>query len=189
MATILEQPEIRNRARGMTVSAYHRLIELGEIQGRVELIEGFVVEKMSKSPLHRFVVRALVRLLEAYCRSKQLLVFKEEPLTLESSEPEPDVAIVVGIEEDFADAHPSTALLVVEVAISSVSLDQAKAESYARAEVNEYWVIRPEDEVIEVYREPVNGAYQSTSSIRIGNLLQSTALNGFSLRLGDLLPK
>lgn len=188
MATILEQTAIRERARGMSVAAYHRLIEMGEIDGRYELIEGFVVEKMSKSPLHRFVVRALVRLLEAHLKTG-MLVFKEEPLTLDTSEPEPDVAVVEGDETDFAMSHPTTARLVAEVAISSLGVDNVKASGYARANIEEYWVLRPRDGVIDVHRDPADANYRTTVSVTVEEILESTAIPGFALKLAELLPE
>ena len=56
------------------------------------------------------------------------------PLDLEdgSSDPEPDMSVVAGTPDDFR-AHPATALLAVEVADSSLSLDRKKAAYYAAA--------------------------------------------------------
>ena len=59
-------------------------------------------------------------------------------MTLNDSEPEPDVAVVPGSVEDYRSAHPSTAVLIIEVAVSSEDVDREKAELYASAGIKEY---------------------------------------------------
>ncbi|MBI4572140.1 MAG: Uma2 family endonuclease [candidate division NC10 bacterium] len=78
------------------------------------------------------------------------------PLALDpSSEPEPDVTVVRGSPRDYRDAHPSAALLVVEVADTTLSHDRdQKGSLYARAGVADYWIVNLVDQVLEVYRDP-----------------------------------
>src|SRR5580658_7640720 len=127
MASLLEMPAIRERVHRFTVDEYHRLP-----WENVELLRGIVVTKMPKSPLHVFVTDKLTTALLA-CVPPGFKVRKEEPLTLRDSEPEPDVAVVRGKAEDWATVHPSTAYLVIEVAISSFAVDEEKAEIYSEA--------------------------------------------------------
>ena len=59
-------------------------------------------------------------------------------------DPEPDIAIVEGEHGDrrYDDAHPKTALLVVEVAGTSLRKDRKrKASLYASAKIEDYWVV------------------------------------------------
>src|SRR5438270_2006983 len=126
MAALLEIAEVRERLSRLSVEEYHRLDELNEHGRRTELIRGLVIEKMSKSPPHRIVTSALFRLLQTQL-PPGCSIWKEEPLTLADSEPEPDISVCLGAESDFSKAHPSTAELVVEVAISSAALDRANA--------------------------------------------------------------
>ena len=82
------------------------------IPERTELLYGFVYHKISKSPLHTFLMLRLLRLLQA-ALPPGLQLRPEQPLTCVDSEPEPDLAVVVGAEEDFRQAHPRTAELVI----------------------------------------------------------------------------
>src|SRR5437867_13257670 len=101
MAAILEIPEVRERLSPLSVAEYHRLGEYNENGRRTELIRGFVIEKMSKSPLHRLIGSILYDIL-----SKKLpgdySIWKEEPLTFVDSEPEPDISVTFGKRLDFA---------------------------------------------------------------------------------------
>src|SRR5215469_7789037 len=130
MAAILDLPEVRKRVSPLSVEEYHHLGEFNENGRRTELIRGIVIEKMSKSPQHRLICSRLYKLLLAQL-PPGYSVWKEEPLTLPDSEPEPDISVTRGAESDFAHAHPSTADLVVEVAVSSAALDRANASLYA----------------------------------------------------------
>jgi Uma2 family endonuclease len=92
--------------------------EFNEQRRRTELIRGIVIEKVSKSPLHSALAKRLYDLISAML-PPGFVVRREDPLTLADSEPEPDIAVVQGDEAAFFTAHPSTAELVVEVAVSS----------------------------------------------------------------------
>ncbi|MBE7439760.1 MAG: Uma2 family endonuclease [Spirochaetales bacterium] len=83
----------------------------------------------------------------------------EQPLTLLASEPEPDIAIVPGHWQDHTTAHPDRALLVVEIALSSLKLDRSKAEIYARAGIPEYWIVDLDQHQLEQYSDPASGRY------------------------------
>jgi Uma2 family endonuclease len=84
-------------------------------------------------------------------------VREEKPFALDDlSEPEPDLVVVPGPVRAYRDFHPSKAVLVVEVADSSLEVDRVrKGTLYARAGVADYWVVNLVDEVLEVYRDPV----------------------------------
>jgi Putative restriction endonuclease len=110
MLPLLDTPGFRERALPLSVETWHWMIERGVAPPRAELLQGLIVEKMSKSPLH---TKLLDRLWKAFDTSlgKEFWVRKEEPLTLADSEPEPDLAVVPGREADYT-THPVTALLV-----------------------------------------------------------------------------
>ena len=65
-----------------------------------------------------------------------------------------------GQDSDFKTAHPSTAALVIEIAVNSPGLDRELASLYAEAGVGEYWIILALEQTVEIYRRPVNGVYQ-----------------------------
>ena len=185
MAAILEIPEVLQRISRFSVEEYHRLDEFNEHGRRTELIRGLVIEKMSKSPLHRTIASRLYRLLLAqlpadYC------VWKEEPLTLADSEPEPDISVTRGREGDFVAAHPATAELVVEIAVSSPALDRESASLYAEAGVKEYWIVLAPEQQVEVYRQPRNGRYQQSQVLRAGDRLECAILPSLRLGVSDL---
>ena len=159
MIQILESSAVRQAAMPMTVEQYHRLSEAGIVVERTELLRGVVVEKMTKSPLHFRVVQLLVTWLTGNVPS-DCYVRQEGSLTLADSEPEPDIAVVQGGLDDHRFAHPSTAEFVVEVAITSLELDRQKAAIYAAAGVPEYWIVIPDEQVIEVYTSPTAEGYQ-----------------------------
>ncbi|MEK7678250.1 MAG: Uma2 family endonuclease [Verrucomicrobiota bacterium] len=185
MSAILEIPEVRQRVSRLSLEEYHRLDEFNENGRRTELIRGIVIEKMSKSPLHSSIVKRL------YDRMFPTLpegwvVRREDPLTLADSEPEPDLAIVRGCEAEFFAAHPTTAELVVEVAVSSPALDRENASLYAEAGVPEYWIILGQERQVEVYRRPENGRYREMRVFGPDDLIQCVNVPGLEIRLAEL---
>lgn len=186
MVAILDLPEIRRRLSRLSVEEYHRLDEFNENGRRTELIRGLVIEKMSKSPLHRNIASRLYKWILARL-PEGFSVWKEEPLTLVDSEPEPDISVVRGDESEFAARHPNTAELVIEVAVSSAALDRENASLYAEAGVKEYWIVLGGERRLEVYRQPVAGCYQQTRVFEADELVECESVPTVRVRLADLL--
>jgi len=185
MAAILEIPEVRQRISRLSVAEYHQLGEYNQNGRRTELIRGLVIEKTSKSPLHRTLGSVLYELIAAQV-PEGYSVWKEEPLTLTDSEPEPDVSVIRGGRKDFTTAHPSTAELVVEVAVSSATLDRENAFLYAEAGVKDYWIVLGSKRQVEVYRNPQNGRYEESQIVGADATLQCISLPSVRVRLSDL---
>lgn len=141
----------------MSVERYHELTAAGAFNEHdgVELLDGVVTEKMSKNPPHRFATRRCDLLL-AEIIPPGWHVQNQEPVTLQNSEPEPDVAVIRGQLADYATRHPTNTEieLVVEVADTTVVTDRYKAELYAGAGIPTYWLINLVDRCVEVMTQP-----------------------------------
>jgi Uma2 family endonuclease len=182
---VLGVPEIRERVSPLSVAEYHQLGEFNENGRRTELIRGIVIEKMSKSPLHRYVANALRRLLEVQIPS-DFTLFYQDPITTIDSEPEPDVLVTRGAEVDFRATHPTAAELVIEVAISSLKIDRVKALIYAEAGIKEYWIVCPKEKQVEVYRLPSAQGYAECMVLTAPVILECAALPGVRVDFGAL---
>jgi Uma2 family endonuclease len=187
MTSLLELPVVREHVHRMSVEEYHKAWESGVLSENVELLRGIVVTKMAKSPLHEFVVQKLMdALLEKV--PVAFKVRKEGPLTLRDSEPEPDISVVRGSPDDWVARHPSSAVLVVEVAIRSFPLDRSKAEIYAESGIPEYWLVRPEERSVEVYREPRGDRYASVQTLTERDTLRCADIPELEISIRDILP-
>jgi Uma2 family endonuclease len=134
----------------------------------VEMLEGWIVEKMPKNPPHRIANKLTRNALENILPDGWY-VDTQEPITLEDSEPEPDVVIVRGNTRDYSDRHPGSQdlALVVEIADSTLERDRTiKKRIYARAGIAVYWIINLAEQQIEVYTQPINSTEEPTYSQR-----------------------
>ena len=163
--------------RRYTVEQYHRLIEDGSLttDDRVELLEGRLVKKMSKSTPHEYALKKLIKMLTAMLPADWHMG-GQSPITVGTSEPEPDISIVRGTEEDYLPRHPGPADigLLVEVSASSLAIDRFdKLRIYARAGVPAYWVVNLVDRQVEVYTLPTgpvaNPEYASRQTFTAGD--------------------
>ena len=174
MVAMLENPEIRRLVGKISVQEYEQLG--GDVDGiRRELIRGVLIEEMAPSPPHSFLITRLYRWILA-AAGRDLYCRQEQPLRLSDSMPQPDLAVIGGSEEDYFDAHPSTALWVMEVAISSTVLDREKASLYAEAGIKEYWILLVEERAVEVHTAPQAGKYAQRKVYRSGETLVSAAV-------------
>ena len=188
MKNAVESPPIPLRGAPLwplSVAAYRALGEAGLIPKNTELLYGLVYTKMSKSPFHTFLVVRLLRLLGAVVPPTHL-VRSEQPITCPDSEPEPDISVVRGTENDFLAEHPHTAELVIEVSVTSHEYDRSKLRAYATAGVKECWFVLGPEQKIEMYRQPKDGQFTEHSLHGPGGTLTSAALPQFTISLDAL---
>jgi Uma2 family endonuclease len=153
-------PEFRDGAgfRRFTVGAYHELLRTGVLtHGEpYELLEGFIVRKSMRGTPHDAALDAIegallgLMPLTWFSRSQRAV-------TLEDSEPEPDLAIVLGPRTRYRDHHPAPSEigLLIEVSDSSLRVDRVgKARVYARAGILIYWIVNLVDRKLEVFTQP-----------------------------------
>ncbi len=186
---------IATTPRRWTRAEYERLIEDGYFAPteRVELVDGEILAMTPQKSRHSAVVVMMHEGLRV-ALSAQGHVRAQLPLALDpASEPEPDVAVVTGAPRDYLDAQPTSALLVVEVADTSLAFDRkAKGPLYAKAGIPEYWIANLVDNVLEVYREPIETAtgwtYRLVQSYRPGDEVRPVMAPNTALAVADLLP-
>jgi Uma2 family endonuclease len=152
----------------LDLETYERMVAAGALEGaQLELLDGLLVHVSPQSPAHAAVVVALTEHFAGcgLCMRVQL------PLRIPPDcEPEPDIALLA--ERPPAGAHPSTALLVVEVAVTSHRLDRGrKAEGYARAAVPDYWLVDVPGRAVEARTRPGRHGYEHCETYPDGNVL------------------
>jgi Uma2 family endonuclease len=166
---------------------YDRLVELGLFEDeRLELLRGTLVAMSPQGPPHADVVERLATRLVTGLAGRAR-VRSHSPLAVsDDSEPEPDIAVVP--DGDYSTEHPSHALLVVEVADSSLRKDrQMKADLYAEAAVPDYWIVNLNQSAIEVHRDPSDGHYAAVTTYRRGQTLRLAAFPDIELEVDDIL--
>ena len=170
---------------------YDRALEAGVFapEVRLELIDGEILTMTPRGSRHTTGVELAAEALRtAFGTGFRVRV--QFPLAAEDySEPEPDVAVVAGGIRDYRDAHPTHALLVVEVSDDSLHRDRTtKQRLYARCSILEYWVLALPDAHLEVYRDPRAGVYATVTTHGAGERVAPLARPGAAIAVNDLLP-
>ena len=143
--------------RKFSKQEYQLLGELGvlSVEDRVELLEGWIVNKMNHNPPHDLALMLVEEKIRS-CLLSNMLLRVQMPISTIDSEPEPDLAIVLGPIRRYGLRHPKPdeVLLVIEVADTSLARDRQKCRLYARGNVKEYWIVNLVDRQIEVFSQP-----------------------------------
>ena len=184
------------RPKRWTRQEYHRLGEQGWFNGRrVELIDGEIMEVSPQSHEHYWVIENLRQLLESSFGG-DFWIRTQGPITpSDHSEPEPDIAVVAGAFDTHLD-HPSDALLAVEVSKTTRNFDKGvKADLYASAKIEDYWVLDLVRRELTLFRKPVEGAeskfgwrYAAMEVVGAGGVVSPLAAPGETFKVADMLP-
>lgn len=158
--------------RPLTQDDVIRMVEAGIIgdDEPVELLHGVLTAVSPKTPGHEQVKLRLGRWLARGFADGRYDVRTEAPVAVpdRTSLPEPDIAVV---QRDDAVAHPGTALLVIEVAVSSLRVDTTiKPDLYAAAGVPEYWVVDVGKRRLRVFHDPGPDGYLTSRTIAGGTI-------------------
>ncbi|MGH9763881.1 MAG: Uma2 family endonuclease [Blastocatellia bacterium] len=190
---LLSEPRVHDWSRG----EYYRMAKAGLFEGKhVELIEGQVIEMSPMGSLHATAVALAGRALEN-AFGPTFFARWQMPLDAgELSEPEPDVAIIQGDVRDFKDSHPGMAVLVVEVAETSLTYDRTiKASLYAKIGVPDYWILNLVERRIEVHRNsvaktssPFGFGYAAVEVFADGDFISPLICPEVRLAVADFLP-
>jgi Uma2 family endonuclease len=178
-----------------TREQYYKLGELGLLKGkRVELIRGEIFEM---SPINWSHTVGTTKIADALRQAfaSQAWINIQNTLATDDSDPQPDVAVIPGQIENYSD-HPRTALLVVEVADTTLFYDTTtKAELYATARIAEYWVLDLENRKLLVFRNPVQlpaglgaSAYQTQFILNPTDTIAPLATPNHIITVSDFLP-
>ena len=151
--------------RRFTVDEYHRMGEAGIFSedDRVELIDGEIVQMTPIGPRHASCVRRLIAILPPLVADYALVDVQNPVILGTHDEPQPDVVLLTRRPDFYRKAHPgpSDALLVIEVADTSLEHDRTrKLQRYAFAGVAEVWIVNLGESLVEVFRRLAAGEYQ-----------------------------
>lgn len=176
----------------LTVADYHRMIAAPVFQEdeRLEMLEGVIVEMSPQIPRHAQVIPYLCDP-QFVTPGPGFVVRARLPLTLgPGSEPEPDVAVVPRAEAAQRDRHPTTAVLVFEVAGESLRKDRlAKGAIYTGAGIPEYVIVNLAQECLETHRDPDPGTrrYRTVQTLSATDRFESLSVPDFAFTVADLL--
>jgi Uma2 family endonuclease len=183
--------------RHWTRVEYDRLVGLGVFEGEpLELIGGQLVVAEPQGAYHASAISAVDYAVRA-ALPPGWLVRIQLPVSLDDeSEPEPDLVVVRGHPGDYRGSHPDHPVLAVEVAESSLSFDREhKGSLYARAGIEDYWIVNLVDRVLEIYRDPgpepsalYGWRYRSVTTLTPPAFVVPLAFASTRIAVADLLP-
>ncbi len=158
-----------------TIEDYHRMIDAEILTERqVELLNGEIVEMAPEGEVHAYSSdeggEYLIYLLGNLAKVRQ-----GKPITipLSNSEPEPDIAIVERLGQDYRNHHPypENIFWLIEYSNSSLTKDlEIKTKIYADAQIPEYWVINLKTLTLIVFRSPTDEGYQDRETLTQGEI-------------------
>ncbi|HEY9658664.1 MAG TPA: Uma2 family endonuclease, partial [Allocoleopsis sp.] len=155
-----------------TVQDYHRMVDAGILADRhVELLNGEIIEMPPEGIPHANLSTKGANYLRKLLGDR-VEIREGKPITLSTqSEPEPDIAVVQPLEDEYFEHHPypQNVFWLIEFSNSSLEKDlNVKRTTYATDGIQEYWVINLKQMELMVFRSPRNGDYQEQATLTEG---------------------
>ena len=173
-----------------TVEEYHRMIDAGILttDDKVELLDGKIIQMSPQRPPHAGTTqrtdRYLQNLLQGVAHIRTQL-----PITLSTSEPEPDIAVVRIDANEYGDRHPGAddIFLLIEISYTTLEFDRSeKALIYARANIADYWVLDVNERQVYIFRNPTNSGYQEEIVLNANSVITPLAFSQIEIPFSEL---
>lgn len=160
-----------------TVDDFERLIHEGffdQRSGQIELIEGELIEMSPASAEHDDLIEWLHHWSMTCTARDSFRIRVQSGISIPqvASLPEPDLVWLRPADYRHRRPTAENVALLIEVAISSLDYDRSvKASLYARAGIEDYWIVNYSDRCVEVHRDPQPAGYAMTRIYRPGERL------------------
>jgi Uma2 family endonuclease len=187
--------DVLNPIHRIDVERFHRMIEAGCFGDgdRVELIDGEMRDMSPIGPPHGGTTDTLTMILAPKLAGKAILRVQGALVLDDGTELYPDLSVLELRDDFYRQANPTgdDALLVIEVADSSLPLDQGiKLAKYASAGIRRYWVVDLRHRTLHDYRDPdrFQRRYRQLHSVTAGNLSVDIAGEKVTVAVAEIFP-
>jgi Uma2 family endonuclease len=154
-----------------SMEEWHELVDSGLLEGKpVEFLEGEIIEVSPEGVEHSYTNNSVVRYLRSIL-ADLADVRESHPITLDNSEPEPDVAVVRLPETIYRDHHPypEDIYWLIEISHRTLKKDlEQKTITYARNGIPEYWVIDLVSQKLITHTRVQGDSYAQVTEYRTG---------------------
>ena len=172
-----------------SLDEWHELVDSGVLAGKpVELLEGNIVEMSPEEIEHSYTNQSVSDYLTQLLQGKAH-IRDSHPITLDNSEPEPDIAVVQLPATIYRQHHPfsENIYLLIEVSNRTLKKDlEEKIITYARNGIPEYWVIDLKNKKLIVHTRPQNNIYLQIVEYKSGKIAPQAFLD-INIDLNKLL--
>jgi Uma2 family endonuclease len=157
-----------------SIEEWHELVDSGLLEGKaVEFLEGKIIEVSPEGVEHSYTNNSVVKYLRSIL-TDLADVRESHPITLDNSEPEPDVAVVRLPETIYRHHHPypQDIYWLIEISYRTLSKDlEQKTITYARNGIPEYWVIDLVNKKLITHTQVKSNSYAKVTEYTTGTVL------------------
>ena len=172
-----------------SIAEWHELVNSGILEGKpVELLEGEIIEMSPEGIEHSYTNQSIADYLRELFQG-QAYIRDAHPITLDNSEPEPDIAIVRLPKDIYRQHHPypQDIYWLIEISNKTLKKDlEQKIITYARNGIPEYWVIDLVNHKLFVHTQLQDNKYLEVVEYKTG-IVTSLAFPNIEIDLAQIL--
>ncbi len=189
LARETEEPLIR---RKFNVDEYYRMAEVGILSPdeRIELLDGEIVIMAAMGSRHIWCLIDLEEEIQEKI-GRRASKAPQIPVRLATRyAPEPDIMLLRRNDGCRERPGPTGAdvLLAIEISDTTIGNDRrVKLPAYARAGIPETWLVDVNAQVVEMYTDPQDGAYQNYVPVDLEGVLTPSAFPDVEIFVRDVM--
>ena len=172
-----------------SIEEWHELVNTGALANKpIELLDGEIIRVSPEREEHTYTTDDVAEYLRGLLRGNAK-VRETHPITLDNSEPEPDIAVVRLPNSIYREHHPypQDIYWLIEVSNSTLKLDtEVKSKIYARNGIREYWIIDLPNKQLIVHTHPTGDTYTQIQKLTSGTI-SPQAFPQMTIDLSNLL--
>ncbi|MEL7077667.1 MAG: Uma2 family endonuclease [Cyanobacteria bacterium J06648_1] len=172
-----------------SIEEWHDLVSTGLLEGKaVEFLEGEIIEVSPEGVEHSYTNRSVVKYLRQLFEQKAEII-QAQPITLDNSEPEPDITVAQLPETIYKKHHPypQDIYFLIEVSNRTLKKDlEQKIITYARNGIPEYWIVDLVNKKLIVHTQVQNNTYLQVTEHKTGTV-SPIAFPNIAIALNKLL--
>ena len=172
-----------------SIEEWHELVKSGVLEGKpVEFLEGAIIEMSPEGIEHSYTHQSVADYLRELLKG-QAYIRDAHPITLDNSEPQPDIAVVQLPETIYRNHHPypQDIYWLIEISKKTLKKDlEQKIIPYARNGIVEYWIVDLVNNKLMIHTQPNNNSYSQIQELTTGTI-SPQAFPNIAIALDKLL--
>lgn len=187
------KPRREIKIKQFSVDDYYKMVEAGILleNPHEEILDGILYEMPNSTPRNASVTSFLSNHFYRRFDEIEFSIHQYRPVRLDDfNELVPDLSFLKKREDSYRNGHPKAndVLVLMEISDQTLEFDKTKKfPVYGKFEIPEIWLVNLLNNLVEVYRQPIEGIYKNVKIYKLGEIVKSETISQLEIEVNKIL--